>query len=45
MSRELTPRMWLTAFLGITRREALRFVNQRGNGLTSSVRMAPVSRS
>ena len=38
MSRELTPRMWLTAFLGITRREALRFVNQRGRFLAALVR-------
>ena len=34
----LTPRMWLTAFMGITRREALRFVNQRGRFLAALVR-------
>ena len=38
MSQELTPRMWLTAFSGITRREALRFVNQRGRFLAALVR-------
>ena len=34
----LTARMWLTAFLGITRREALRFVRQRGRFLAALVR-------
>ena len=34
----LTARMWLTAFLGITRREALRFVHQRGRFLAALVR-------
>ena len=34
----LTGRMWLTAFLGITRREALRFINQRGRFLAALVR-------
>ena len=34
----MTPRMWLTCFLGITRREALRFVNQRGRFLAALVR-------
>ncbi|MDT1062703.1 ABC transporter permease [Paracoccus sp. CPCC 101403] len=38
MSHILTPRMWLTAFLGITRRETLRFVNQRGRFLAALVR-------
>ena len=38
MSHDLTPRMWLTAFMGITRREALRFVNQRGRFLAALVR-------
>lgn len=38
MSARLTPRMWLTAFLGITRRETLRFVNQRGRFLAALVR-------
>jgi len=38
MSQELTPRMWLTAFSGITRREALRFINQRGRFLAALVR-------
>ncbi|MTH66424.1 ABC transporter permease [Paracoccus shanxieyensis] len=34
----MTPRMWLTAFLGIARRETLRFVNQRGRFLAALVR-------
>ncbi|MDF3605117.1 ABC transporter permease [Paracoccus sp. DMF-8] len=38
MSADPTPRMWLTAFLGITRRETLRFVNQRGRFLAALVR-------
>ncbi|RQP08263.1 MAG: multidrug ABC transporter permease [Paracoccus sp. BP8] len=38
MSHRLTPRMWLTAFLGIARRETLRFVNQRGRFLAALVR-------
>ncbi|UFS66135.1 ABC transporter permease [Paracoccus denitrificans] len=38
MSRRLAPRMWLTAFLGIARRETLRFVNQRGRFLAALVR-------
>ena len=38
MSHALTPRMWLTAFLGIARRETLRFVNQRGRFLAALVR-------
>lgn len=33
-----TPRMWLTCFLGIARRETLRFVNQRGRFLAALVR-------
>ena len=32
------PRGWLTAFLGIARRETLRFVNQRGRFLAALVR-------
>ncbi|PHQ70526.1 MAG: multidrug ABC transporter permease [Paracoccus sp.] len=32
------PRAWLTAFLGIARRETLRFVNQRGRFLAALVR-------
>ncbi|GLK66151.1 ABC transporter permease subunit [Paracoccus kondratievae] len=38
MSRRLTPRMWLIAFLGIARRETLRFINQRGRFLAALVR-------
>src|SRR5690606_5588849 len=38
MSHRLTPRMWLTAFLGIARRETLRFVNQRGRFIAALVR-------
>ena len=38
MSHSLPPRMWLTAFLGISRRETLRFVNQRGRFLAALVR-------
>lgn len=34
----MTPRMYLTAFLGISRRETLRFVNQRGRFLAALVR-------
>ena len=41
----MTGRGWTIVFRGIVWREALRFVNQRGAGLTSSVRIAPVSRS
>lgn len=33
-----TARMWLTCFLGIARRETLRFVNQRGRFLAALVR-------
>ncbi len=32
------PRAWATAFLGIARRETLRFVNQRGRFLAALVR-------
>ncbi|MFV0302196.1 MAG: ABC transporter permease [Paracoccus sp. (in: a-proteobacteria)] len=32
------PRAWLTAFMGIARRETLRFVNQRGRFLAALVR-------
>ncbi len=32
------PRAWFTAFLGIARRETLRFVNQRGRFLAALVR-------
>ena len=38
MTPHLTPRMWLIAFGGIARREALRFVNQRGRFLAALVR-------
>lgn len=38
MSHRLSPRMYLTAFLGISRRETLRFVNQRGRFLAALVR-------
>ncbi|MDS9466845.1 ABC transporter permease [Paracoccus sp. MBLB3053] len=38
MSQRLTSRMWLVAFLGIARRETLRFVNQRGRFLAALVR-------
>lgn len=32
------PRAWITAFIGISRRETLRFVNQRGRFLAALVR-------